>query len=323
MGVLTHFSNLLLAVYRQAQELPVQDFQDRVLSTLKHHLVFDSSIWGTATMTDRGIDIHTLHLHNTTRQMMEAYEKIKHLDVAAAMVTAQPVATLAFNAETDFPQRELKEFRSFLHEYRHENYFLTSSINPLTRFAHWISLYRADKAQVCTATEIELLACLAPHLMQALAINRLVHLDRLIGDFVRQKWSVAIADTRGVLYHLDQRFRNLVALEWRLHEASLPQALLKQLVERNGELTGRHVVVRLSSEGSLLFLRARKREAVDSLTEREFLVARLAAAGHTHKQIAVQLGRSPATIRNQISAVFDKLGVNNVAMLPALVAVRE
>lgn len=320
---LSYYSHLLLNIYRQAQELPVHEFQDGILEALKKQLPFDTSMWGTATMTAGGIDIHSLHLHNTTQAMIDAYEHVKHLDIAAVRVSEQPTATLAFNTNTDFPGPELQPLRDFLREFRHENFFITSDIHPLTRFVHWVSLYRARADQVCTPEETEMLACIGPHLMQALAINRLVHLDRLTGDAAREKWSVAIADSRGVLYHADRRFRQLVGAEWPYFGERLPQALLDQLMLDQQQVTGRGVVVRRSLERGLLFLKARAREPVDDLSAREFLVARLLVSGLTHKQVAAKLERSPETIRSQVKAMFDKLGIHNVAMLAPLLVLRE
>jgi len=189
---------------------------------------------------------------------------------------------------------------------------------------HWVSLYRASAGQVCTPQETELLACVAPHLMQALAINRLVHLDRLTGDEAREKWSVAIADSRGVLYHADKRFRELVQSEWPAEdEEQLPRALLDGLMADDNQVVGARVVVRRSLERGLLFLKARDRALVDDLTAREFLVARLLASGLSQKQVAAKLDRSPETIRSHVKGIFEKLGINNVAMLASLLMLRE
>jgi DNA-binding CsgD family transcriptional regulator len=327
---LSHYSDLLLAIYRQAQELPVDQFQDSVLDTLKHYLPFDSSMWGTATMTAGGIDIHSLHLHNTTQRMIDEYQEVKHLDEAAMRVTQCKTATLAFCANTDFPGTELAPLRDYMHRFQHENLFITSDVNPITRFVHWVSLYRAQASQLCTSEETEMLSCIGPHLMQALAINRLVHLDRLTGDLARETWSVAIADSRGVLYHADPAFREIVGREWPAgappdpaQEERLPQALLEQLVADEGHVTGRQVVVRRTLERGLLFLKARRREPVDSLTARELLIARLVVSGLTHKQVAQKLERSPETVRSQVKSIYDKLGINNGAQLAPLLVLRD
>lgn len=318
------YSSLLLTIYRQAQELPVDQFQDGILEALKRHLPFDTSLWGTATMTEGGVDIHSLHLHNTTPTMVEAYDRVKHLDVAAHRVAQQTTATVGFNSDTDFEGPELAPLREFLHAFRHRNFFITSNIHPVTRFGQWVSLYRHRAEQVCTREEIEMLSCIGPHLMQALAINRLVHLDRLTGDTAREKWSVAIADGRGVLYHADPRFRELMDAEWPGAQADrLPVELLAQLRGGERQVAGRAVIVRRSLERGLLFLKARGREAVDSLTAREFLVGRLLASGLSHKQVAAQLDRSPETVRSQVKSIFAKLGIRNAALLAPLLALRE
>jgi DNA-binding CsgD family transcriptional regulator len=257
--------------------------------------------------------------------MVDAYEKVKHLGPAAMRVTEKPTATIAFNAAEDFPQEELREYREFLHEHRHENFFITSEINPITRFAHWVSLYRFDKEQRCTPEETQFLSCLAPHLMQALAINRLVHLDRLTGDVAREKWAVALAESRrGELHHADKRFRELMRREWPVDgEERLPRPLLDRLMAGDNQITGKHVVIHRSLERGLLFLKARPREKVDELSAREFVVARLLASGLTHKQAAAKLERSPETIRSQARTIFEKLGINHVAMLGPLLVLRE
>ncbi len=51
------------------------------------------------------------------------------------------------------------------------------------------------------------------------------------------------------------------------------------------------------------------------LSKREMTVAEHYASGQSHKEIARELGVSPATIRNHIAAIYRKLGINNKAQL--------
>ena len=323
-GTLESFSSLLLSIYRSAQELPVHEFQDAILELVKSLLPFDSSMWGTATMRDNGIDIHSIHLHRLTPGMLDAYQQVKHQDTAAAKATYKPRATLGFDAAAEFCGADQADIRRFAAEFGHRHFFITSDLHPVTRFVQWVSLFRADPTMHCTEQERLLLESLAPHLMQALAINRLVHLERLTGDVARESWCVAIADTRGVLYHADPRFRELVESEWPPGAGDrLCTALLAQLTGPNEQVTGRGVVIRRTLERGLLFLKARVRAPVDSLSAREFMVASLLATGLTHKEVAVRLQRSPETVRSQIRMAFEKLQINSVAMLAPLLALRE
>jgi pimeloyl-ACP methyl ester carboxylesterase/DNA-binding CsgD family transcriptional regulator len=66
---------------------------------------------------------------------------------------------------------------------------------------------------------------------------------------------------------------------------------------------------------------ADKALAFPELTGRERQVAELLARGLSNEEIAGQLGISAKTVRNQVSAVFDKLGVASRAQ--AIVKVRE
>lgn len=321
---LPEFSRLLLTVYRNAQELPVREFQDAVLRALKPVLYFDASAWGTATMTPQGIDIHSLHRHNFDDAMFAAFQRVRHQDSAAVRVTRQPRMTIGFSAEEEFAGEGKEEIRQFAREFAQHHCFITSDINPLTRFTQWLSLFRSDPDRRCGEAEIEFLDALAPHLMQSLAINRLVHLDRLVGDVARESWAVAIADPRGVLYHADPRFRELMEREWPLqHDGRLSAVLLEALQGEAGRLAGREVIVQRTLEQGLFFLKARLRQPVDSLSPREFMVAELLASGMTQKQIAARVARSPETIRSQVKAIFAKLDINNVALLGPLLVARQ
>lgn len=66
-------------------------FQDAMLAALRQQLPFDSSMWGTATMRATGIDIHSIHLFNSSVGMLAAYERVKHQDTAAVRVPPMPI----------------------------------------------------------------------------------------------------------------------------------------------------------------------------------------------------------------------------------------
>jgi DNA-binding CsgD family transcriptional regulator len=321
---LSRFSRIVLDLYRNAQELPVDQFQDAALEQVKASLHFDASNWGTGTMTPAGIDIHSLHRHRFSEEMMAAFARVSHQDSAAERVTQHARMTIGFSAQEEFTRDDQEEIRQFAREYSQHHCFITSDVHPVTRFAHWISLFRSNPSQRCLEHEIHFLSELAPHMMQSLAINRLVHLDRMLGDSSRDCWSVAIADERGVLYHSDSRFLELVLPEWPLAEHErLPLQLIRQLQAEEGRVLGRTCVLQCSRQQGLLFLKVRARHDVDTLSAREFVIAQLLTAGMTHKQIARKLERSPETVRSQIKSIFEKLQINNVALLPSLLALRQ
>ncbi|GAA0897292.1 DNA-binding response regulator [Virgisporangium aurantiacum] len=57
---------------------------------------------------------------------------------------------------------------------------------------------------------------------------------------------------------------------------------------------------------------------LDKLTARELQITRLVASGRANNHIATSLGVSEKTIRNQLTAIFTKLGVNDRTQLALL-----
>jgi len=315
-AALHDFSELLLRLYRLSHELPISAFQDAALDLIKPVLAFDSSMWGSATRTDKGIDIHTIHLHNQPVEMIVAYEEVKHLDTAAAEVGKRPKSTLVFNADAWFHRDDQAQLRQHGRRFGQANFFISSDSNPKTHFVNWLTLFRSDPDAHGSEDERQLLASLAPHVMQALALNRIVHLDRLEAGLQAPHGGSAIGDLRGMLYHADGLFETALKTEWpSWHGRTLPEPLLKHFLSGNKRYSGRAVVVTHHVEQRLLFLKSRRRCLADSLTTREHTIAELLSRGDTHKDIATILSRSPATVRNHIQSIYDKLQVSNVAGL--------
>ncbi len=145
----------------------------------------------------------------------------------------------------------------------------------------------------------------------------MVHLDRLAeADRALSPHGAAIADTRGMLYHADPQFRALAEAEWSGWAGlALPADCMEGLHRGAERFIGRSLVMRPYVEHGLLFLKARPRCRADLLSPREHTVAHRIAKGESHKEIARALGRSPATVRNQIQSIHDKLQVNSIATL--------
>ena len=97
---------------------------------------------------------------------------------------------------------------------------------------------------------------------------------------------------------------------------AVPIELLRTLQETpHRALYGRSVVVSPFPTKTLIFLRARPREPIDSLTRREREIAELIAAGLTHKEIANTLKIAPATVNNHLRAIHERVGARNNAEL--------
>lgn len=92
--------------------------------------------------------------------------------------------------------------------------------------------------------------------------------------------------------------------------AGIPSCLPRQAVEERLRLIVPHLHQALVASRSGV-KQTPKRNALLTPTERELL--RFVAAGRTNAEIAAARGRSAATIRNQLTEAFRKLGVRNRA----------
>lgn len=310
------YNQLLLGLYRLSHELPVEQFQDGALQLLKPSLSFDSAMWGAATMTDAGIDIHHIHLHCQPPEMLVAYEEVKHMDTAAQAVSLQPCQTMAFDVKTWFGGRHQGGLRDYGRRFEQSHFFISGLVNPATRFTRWLTLFRASPDAHCTEDERQLLAALMPHVQQALELNRLTHLNQMARAPGLARPGAALADLRAMIHHMDAVFEQVLRTEWPgWHGPRLPAPVLAAVQRGERRVAGQEVTITLSTQHGLLWLRARPRCPADALSHREDMVARLVVLGLTHKQIAARLQRSPATVRNQIRSIYDKLAVANVAGL--------
>lgn len=308
-------SDLLLRLYAMAHEHAIDAFQDDALRLLQTVLPFDSAMWGTARTTAAGIDIHTLHLFEQGTDMMAEYEQVKHLDTAAANLMDRRRGTVRVHAPTWPRHGEHRRLGDHMKRWGLNNNFITADNDTDRRFVHWISLFRADPEAEAQAHETAFVHQIAPHVMQALAINRRMHL-REVHPAGPPPCGTAIADLRGVIYHADEPFKAMLRTEWPGWPGQVvPTAALDVFLRGQACHAGRTVVIRHHARHGLLFLRCRPRCAADGLTPSELRVAELTAQGNSYKEVAARLGRSPATVRNQLRAAYDKLGVSNVAQL--------
>jgi DNA-binding CsgD family transcriptional regulator len=65
-------------------------------------------------------------------------------------------------------------------------------------------------------------------------------------------------------------------------------------------------------------IEARLNSALDSLSPREKTIAKPFAVGQSYKQIAAQLGLSPATVRHHLRSIYTKANISNKSALAGL-----
>lgn len=310
------FSELLLALYQAARERSMTEFQDVALKLIKPALGFDSATWATGQLTPHGIEFFSAHLHDELPGRLENYEAVKKYDPVVNVVTQNLGITLNYHMPSLPSCPTTGPWRDYANCYQHQNGLVTAQALPQSSLLYWIGLYRAEEDRQFSEAERLLGQALVPHLQQALATNWSFHIRTNPAD-ASTTIPAAIVDNRGMLYHVEPGFGRLLQAEWpdcdgRQLPASVRQHMQDPL---HGRYLGKQIVLIPSQFKDLQILRARKRLPIDDLSGRELSIARYIAAGNTYKEIARLLSISPATTRNHIQRIHNRLKVRNNAEL--------
>ncbi len=84
------FSRLVLELYCAARETPIDKFQEAALLLLKPALRFDSAMWGTGSVSERGMEVHNLHVHKSSPGLITFSQQINYQDRIADEVMMLP-----------------------------------------------------------------------------------------------------------------------------------------------------------------------------------------------------------------------------------------
>lgn len=311
-------SGLVLQLYRAAKEQPPTGFHDAALEILKAHLAFDSCTWGIGSLSAQGLSVHSAHLYREMPARYVGYDELKHGDSVAFQTVARPGRTLNFHLPTLFGNRSKRALREYTMRVRHLNELVTTHAEGAGRPVQWIALFRGRTDEQFSERERELCEFAVPHLLQALATNRRLR----VADYStasRAQRACALADYAGALHYSDGAFAELIRRE--LPDSAgdrLPPPLVVALNQRaTGGYPGRRVRALFTRWDDLSLVRLYEMRPVDRLSAREIQIARLIAAGQSHKEIARWLGLSPATVRNHTQRIHERLGVRNNAELAA------
>lgn len=318
MDLTTLASQLALELHRASRREPAQAFCDWALESLKAKLPFDSAFWASGHVSPQGVPVvHNVVLHRQPAQLLVDYQAIGPSDPVLAAALRQPGQPLAADSREWAPPQALP----YLQHYGIAHTLATTTVDPNTRLTTGISLYRSDPRHPFGTVEQHLMQAVFPHLIEARLQNHLFHLAQATAPRPASPWCAAAADATGLLHHADDAFVRLVRREWPDWTGPRVPAPLSALWahEHPGRHVGQHLVGRADRLGDLNLLRVRPVQPVDRLTPREREVALFTAQGLTHKEIALRLDLSPATVRTHLTSSYRRLGVKSKAQLASWV----
>lgn len=127
----------------------------------------------------------------------------------------------------------------------------------------------------------------------------------------------AVSDACGVLHFAEPGFSELLREEWPDWRGPyLPGELLQSVSPApTDDMALQRIVVSVSGVAQQLIITATRRPQAGRLSPQESAVAEAFAQGLSYKEVARQLGRSPATVRHHLRSAYVKLGVRDKGAL--------
>jgi len=308
-------SVLLLDLYRFARELPLVDFQERVLERLAEALPFDSAWWGMSAL-DR--ELHSSFPFRLPPDYVDYWRGIRGHDLMADAVMSRPAVTVNFDHTA---LHATPVFTAFVDRFDICQAMCTLLMNPDLRLTTFLSLYRCGAgARPFSEAERQLKQLVMPHLWAAWSSNWIAQLAAAKAHSVSDRVSLAVVDQKGMLHAAEPRFSELMQLEWpRWSGPELPAELRAGLGDETPH--ERHVLTtHLIPVRGLYLVEARRRSALDRLTARERLIAEHFGSGKSYKEIAASLAVAPATVRAHLRAIYSKLKISDKTELAALLS---
>lgn len=308
---------LVLRLYRGSTEVAFARFQHWALEQLQEVVRFDAAWWGKGNPTTR--QILSVHLLNAEPSIIEDYPRVEAHDRFRDAMIARPGRTVLMS---DLMPRSVYErsplYTRYGRKHRLESTMGTVLVEPVSGLLDFITIWRFDARWPFSESDRMQVERLTPHLIEANRISRLVSLQG--GSFAgvpedaARPWALVSARDGGLL-EVNAAFVELARREWPdWHNGQLP-ATLRRHLQDTVDFAGREISISISSVDDYRLLVPRLRHPAERLGARETLVLQRYAAGRSYRDIAAELGTSPATVRNQLARIYRRLGVHNKAEL--------
>jgi DNA-binding CsgD family transcriptional regulator len=306
---LAALGELLLRLYSAVPQCPLASFRADALAIIRMHLAYDAAYW--ALVGDH--EVYDSCAIGLPPDCTDLFNRADGDHSVARELARRPQCAMRFGPAdlADTPQGMALAQRI---DARHV--LTTSEYTVPSRLRHMFSLIRRGDSPAFSADEQALLQVLTPHLAVLLRLNEFSEMGHTRAHALAGHSALAVVDPRGLLHAVEPQFESWLLQEWPDWQGpALPSALRSAVREGRGTFDGRHITAVLQPDGGRVLLTLRACPSDHCLTPRERAVASAYAAGHSHKEVARQLGLSPVTVRGYLRLAYQKLGVNDKAQL--------
>ncbi|MCS0591382.1 LuxR C-terminal-related transcriptional regulator [Massilia norwichensis] len=301
----------LFALYTAAQDLAPVEFAEVAFGVVRKVLPVHSGMFGHGTFEAAGrARILSLHRHDVPLERVRDRENLPDGDPAILNSLSNGGRTV-HTCSRDYAHDP--SFERYIRRYDSWNVFTLTPGVPFGTLTDAVTLWAgALKRSVDPARLARRGDEVLPHLLLANSINRRLH----TGD---PGPACAVAATDGVLLSASPAAYQLLDAAWpNWRPPHVPEALMDALKAR-GRFSAGSLSATATLSGNFMFVRLQRR-AAPTLSAAEWRVATMAVAGATYKEIAIEFSVSPSTVRNQLHAVYVKLGLRNKTELAQVLA---
>lgn len=302
------YSDFLLELYQHSSRLEPDRFQRWALAELKNLVPYDFAAWGGGEQESRQVtDVIVLE---QDQRLLTTWSEVGHLDPFCDITMSNLDQTFRFDDVADY--RQSLAYNDHWRRFSVRHMMSTIMAEPVDGYITFIGLCSADGDRPFTAAQRELKQLLMPHLSHALRMNR----ETLLSREAHAGDGTAVVNRAGWILDTDEGFFRLAREEWGQGQR-IPASLFHGR-STTGTWRGERVQASYRRFHHHYLVRLRLLSAIDVLTPREIMVAEQFALGLTHKEVARGLDISPATVRNHLARIYDKLGIGSKAELVEL-----
>lgn len=305
-----NISEVLLSLYELSPAEPIRTFNERVLSLLHRYIDFESAWLGQASRTQSGPNVHMCHLHNLGPGFLEGYEEIKGSDPLAQLERRGAIDNRAFAMalQNKHIPPQVRDFGS-----TQNIAFILFAAHPSkvpSRVTH-LSLFRGYDHDSYGPTDLLVLQYVIKHVANVLENNRLYWIRAFLESSRYE--AVAIFDKSGVLLHAEGPISQIASSEWpEWNGIALPViAGFRSTEESSGSWAGRCLTIDWRKVEDAFLVGVEALGSIHRLSPRELTIAKIFGEGNTYKQVARQLGISPATVRHHLRQAYGKLAISS------------
>jgi DNA-binding CsgD family transcriptional regulator len=311
--------DIVLQLYDMVLQRPLDSYKTDALAALAAALPFDSAIWASGAHS-RNL-ILSIATPNIRPDVLLDYALNwqPHDALRAAVVAHGGRALRNEDIMAEAEHRASAIYRGFCAPNGMDFTLGIALADPVTTVGELVFLFRHAASGPFDDGARDLLQAVAPHLFAAWRQRQSLGLwSRQSSAAPQPLAGYAVIDDGGLVHAADADFGTAVLRAVPGWVGPVLPDRLRAMIARGRSplrLAGQRFALRRGSDGRHLLL-ALASEA-EALTQAERRTARLYAAGASHAGIAAQLGLAPATVRNQLAAVYRKLDVHTKVALAA------